>query len=147
VSALVQTTPRRIRLRRSKGWRLADASNNPNGVVNVTRPGKWGNPFAPMLETGTGIWRITCRVPAAKGVPSATLLLADQEYPTKDFALEAAVRLYRLRWENHANDFDAPIHELLAELAGKDLACWCGDGPCHADVLLDLANLDREVTR
>jgi hypothetical protein len=28
-----------------------------------------------------------------------------------------------------------------AELSGKDLACWCPlDQPCHADVLLDLAN-------
>jgi hypothetical protein len=26
-------------------------------------------------------------------------------------------------------------------LAGKDLACWCSlDGPCHADVLLAVAN-------
>ena len=29
----------------------------------------------------------------------------------------------------------------LAELRGKDLACWCRlDEPCHADVLLELAN-------
>ncbi len=29
----------------------------------------------------------------------------------------------------------------LAELAGKDLACWCPlDQPCHADVLLRWAN-------
>lgn len=29
--------------------------------------------------------------------------------------------------------------EALAELRGKNLACWCGpDQPCHADVLLDL---------
>jgi hypothetical protein len=28
-----------------------------------------------------------------------------------------------------------------AELAGRDLACWCpADHPCHADVLLDIAN-------
>lgn len=28
-----------------------------------------------------------------------------------------------------------------AELAGKDLACWCPVGrPCHADVLIELAN-------
>jgi hypothetical protein len=28
-----------------------------------------------------------------------------------------------------------------AELKGKNLACWCKQGqPCHADVLLDLAN-------
>jgi hypothetical protein len=29
----------------------------------------------------------------------------------------------------------------LTELAGHDLACWCPlDQPCHADVLLELAN-------
>ncbi len=29
----------------------------------------------------------------------------------------------------------------LAALRGKNLACWCPlDKPCHADVLLDLAN-------
>ncbi len=27
-----------------------------------------------------------------------------------------------------------------AELRGKNLACWCSDGPCHADVLLEIAN-------
>jgi hypothetical protein len=26
------------------------------------------------------------------------------------------------------------------ELAGKDLACWCAPDPCHADVLLEVAN-------
>lgn len=30
---------------------------------------------------------------------------------------------------------------IIAELRGKNLACWCKPGaPCHADVLLDLAN-------
>lgn len=29
----------------------------------------------------------------------------------------------------------------LSELRGKDLACWCPlDRPCHAEVLLELAN-------
>lgn len=29
----------------------------------------------------------------------------------------------------------------LAQLRGKNLACWCGPGEaCHADVLLELAN-------
>jgi len=29
------------------------------------------------------------------------------------------------------------------ELRGKNLACWCAlDQPCHADVLLELANQD-----
>lgn len=31
--------------------------------------------------------------------------------------------------------------EALAGLTGMDLACWCPPGqPCHADVLLELAN-------
>lgn len=31
--------------------------------------------------------------------------------------------------------------EMTLELRGKDLACWCPlDQPCHADVLLELAN-------
>ena len=27
-----------------------------------------------------------------------------------------------------------------AELRGKDLVCWCAPRPCHADVLLRIAN-------
>lgn len=30
--------------------------------------------------------------------------------------------------------------EIRAELRGKDLICWCAPLPCHADVLLDIAN-------
>lgn len=26
------------------------------------------------------------------------------------------------------------------ELRGKDLVCWCAPLPCHADILLELAN-------
>jgi hypothetical protein len=34
-----------------------------------------------------------------------------------------------------------PREEIRAQLAGHDLACWCPlDGPCHADVLLEIAN-------
>ncbi len=37
-------------------------------------------------------------------------------------------------------EFVAPKLD-LRELRGKDLACWCRlDQPCHADVLLELAN-------
>lgn len=33
------------------------------------------------------------------------------------------------------------LEALLAPLKGRDLACWCPqDEPCHADVLLELAN-------
>ena len=46
----------------------------------------------------------------------------------------AAVEAFRL--ENHRR----PTSD-FAELRGKSLACWCRlDQPCHADVLLRLAN-------
>jgi hypothetical protein len=32
------------------------------------------------------------------------------------------------------------------ELRGRNLACWCAAGkPCHADVLLEIANGDEEA--
>lgn len=34
-------------------------------------------------------------------------------------------------------DFQTAIK---AELQGKDLICWCAPLPCHADVLLEIAN-------
>jgi len=34
---------------------------------------------------------------------------------------------------------------LLEQLRGKNLACWCPlDQPCHADVLLEIANTGDE---
>jgi len=46
-----------------------------------------------------------------------------------------AVELYR---EILSTDHKREIRE---NLAGRDLACWCPlDQPCHADVLLELAN-------
>lgn len=32
-------------------------------------------------------------------------------------------------------------------LGGKDLCCWCGPGPCHADVLLEIANSPARPAR
>jgi hypothetical protein len=35
----------------------------------------------------------------------------------------------------------APLRERARlELRGKDLVCWCAPKPCHADVLLEVAN-------
>jgi Domain of unknown function (DUF4326) len=49
-----------------------------------------------------------------------------------------ATRSFRAVWEKYA----AGAYKVyLDQLRGKDLACWCGpEQPCHADVLLDLAN-------
>ncbi len=47
-----------------------------------------------------------------------------------------AVELYR---QQVVEVFDAQT--IRARLGGKNLACWCPlDRPCHADVLLELAN-------
>ena len=35
------------------------------------------------------------------------------------------------------------VRSVLDQLRGHDLCCWCVDGPCHADVLLAIANEDK----
>ena len=103
----------RIQLRRSKGWRL------PAGAVNVARPGPWGNPFV-VGRDGT---RYRC-------VELYRTLLGGLICLTLGPTIEEQRRVLK-----HAG-----AH--LEDLRGKDLACWCRmDGkPCHADVLLELAN-------
>ena len=50
---------------------------------------------------------------------------------------DEAVRLYRVHLDAHP-DLVARARD---ELAGRDLTCWCPlDVPCHADVLLEVAN-------
>jgi len=53
-----------------------------------------------------------------------------------------AVALFKVAIENQELPGEAfdPVR-IAAELRGKNLACWCRIGePCHADVLLSLAN-------
>jgi hypothetical protein len=54
-----------------------------------------------------------------------------------------AVRRYRA-WLDHRlplSQEPPTIDEILTELSGRDLACWCPvDRACHGDVLLELAN-------
>jgi hypothetical protein len=50
---------------------------------------------------------------------------------------EKAVALYR---QHVLEIFD--LRTIRTRLGGKNLACWCPlDRPCHADVLIELANL------
>ena len=54
----------------------------------------------------------------------------------------ASVALFRrlAAGEIRLPDREYPFADVV-ELRGRDLACWCSpDGPCHADVLLELAN-------
>jgi hypothetical protein len=36
------------------------------------------------------------------------------------------------------------IHEIIDELQGKDLACWCAPLLCHAETLMRIANAPGE---
>lgn len=86
----------------------------PPNTVSVARPTVYGNPF---------------RV-GALGVSDAA----------------AAVEKFR-RLVSKPDDKQEDRHAFLTparirqDLSGKNLACWCPiDAPCHADVLLELAN-------
>lgn len=122
-------TPRRVRLQRTAGWRLAEASDNPNGVVVVARPSKWGNPYrvVPVPRTEEGFTRLA---------NSDRYIVCDRI---------AAVCLFEEDLEAGLLPYTA--EDVRRELVGKDLACWCAESdPCHASVLLELANADRGVT-
>lgn len=44
-------------------------------------------------------------------------------------------------WGRNARPVKPTVEDVRAELAGRDLCCWCPIGqPCHADVLLRVAN-------
>jgi hypothetical protein len=122
-------TPVRMQLSRRKGFSLQAHSRAVNGLpaINVARPSKWGNPWAikgareagySSNETELATWCARLfREWISGDQRSTTRLLMDGE--ERVTALRAA----------------------LPTIRGKNLACWCPlDGPCHADVLLDLAN-------
>lgn len=90
----------------------------PEGAVVVSRPTKWGNPY-----------RI-------------------DEYPgeTAEEARLSAVVDFRAQIEYGIGRRPYPTPpNIRRELAGKDLACWCPlDQSCHADVLLEIANMEED---
>ena len=85
----------------------------PEGAIYVGRPTLFGNP-----------WMIGQHVGPAE--PPMSRQQAVECYRKYIIANAAGPERYRLP---------------LAKLRGKDLACWCPlDQPCHADVLLEIAN-------
>ena len=110
------STPNRIQLSRKKGWRM------PPNTVRVARPGKWGNKF----KIGDTVQRL------------------GGENVCETFTVRSrahAVKLFRDWMELALVQHPQIMRPALDELRGKNLACWCPlDQPCHADVLLELAN-------
>ena len=122
------TPPVRLRLSRSAGFDLQRYSKSVNGLpaVNVARPSPWGNPFVigkPVDQRQAKRW--------------GWWPLANPDAGAENGAI--AVRRFRA-----CLVLDEAIHaHVRRELAGKNLACWClidPAEPCHADVLLELAN-------
>ena len=90
----------------------------PEDAIYVGRPGIWGNPFT------TDDW------------PDARLWEPGER--------PAAARAWLVARYRRFAQF-TPLE--LETIRGKDLVCWCPLGvPCHADVLLDIANSAPEGT-
>lgn len=49
---------------------------------------------------------------------------------------EEAIAAYRLYLMNQPE----LIQRAKTELRGRDLVCWCNPGPCHGDILIEVAN-------
>jgi hypothetical protein len=112
-------SPQRVQLSRRKGYR------KPEGAVVVARPSKWGNPYT----------------------VGSTVRTTDQHgriQTLSNLSPYQAITLYRLwvsNWSYGDRPLDRPGPADFHKLKGRDLACWCPlDQPCHADVLLELAN-------
>lgn len=116
--------PQRIQRKRTKGWRM------PEGAIYVGRPTKWGNPWT----------------------PANYIFMDNHTLAGRHATAEECVALYRKeitcrsRGCLNIDGRGTPEHGWTigldpTELRGHDLACWCPlDSPCHADVLLELAN-------
>lgn len=123
--------PERIQLSRKKGWR------KPENTVVVSRPSRWGNPFRITHEAcdesaDDGF----CWVVRADGRRGAF-----DHAETQNDARSSAVAEFRVWVMSGRTPYGRG--EVKANLRGKNLACWCPlDQPCHADVLLEIANRD-----
>jgi hypothetical protein len=135
-------SPQRIQRRRTRGWRM------PEGAVYVGRPTKFGNPFRAYKCGCCGYWDVR---------DDSITYLVNHDYvrrpevradhstwTTKREATREAVRLYHdelTHWLGGRLDWDPGFAEAVQGLRSRDLSCWCPlDQPCHADVLLEIAN-------
>lgn len=109
----------------------------PPNTVYVGRGSRWGNPF--VVGQPSGVF------------PEGTGRLGKAETLIASLTLEQAIQFYRdalqgyltpeMYPEGHVFRERIRHYDLWSMLHGRNLACWCPlDQPCHADVLLELAN-------
>lgn len=120
----------------------------PEGAVYVGRPTIYGNPFRIVPPAGCcPHWDVE----DDNGV--RYLIDHDRAHEPAGYTLspttraEAAVEAVRLFYDDLTDWFggrlsrQAGLADAIRRLRGRDLCCWCPlDQPCHADVLLRIAN-------
>ncbi|MFR9794169.1 DUF4326 domain-containing protein [Streptomyces sp. MB22_4] len=125
-------SPTRIQRKRTPGWRLADATTNPLGAVIVSRPSRFGNPFT-----------VKDAIEAEWSNPHSACAETYSEWlrvGTQGGWYEETYRIGKQVFDRRRVLADLHL------LRGKDLACTCPlDKPCHADVLLRLANTKESI--
>jgi hypothetical protein len=119
-------TPQRIQRKRTKGWRM------PENTVYVGRGSRWGNHCVVVPLGKHGPYDVVI-----KNQSGQTIGFVGQSTGIEG-AKDVAVDTY-VRWINSQTAMW--LAGYLLPLRGKNLACWCPpDHPCHADVLLEVAN-------
>ncbi len=135
--------PKRIQLRRTKGWRM------PEGAVYVGRPTRFGNPFRAYKCDCCGYWDVkddndVTYLVNHEYVRQSEVRADRSTWTTRRQAVGDSVRLFNdelTYWLGGRMSWDGEFAAAVTNLAGRDLACWCPlDQPCHADVLLEVAN-------
>lgn len=129
------SAPRRIQRQRTKGWRM------PHGALYVGRGSRWGNPFS---VSGSGHSLIGPEWFVARsnwGRVTAMGMTAAYVTSSRPISSEDVVRQFVDLLKVRRRDESDRLDSWMSPLIGRDLACWCPLGqPCHADVLLELAN-------
>lgn len=96
----------------------------PPNTVNVTRPGKYGNPYYPGCGIGYGYFNDK---------------MEPVNYDVHDPA--QCVLMFKFKLRDMEGYRPEEFKAYIEPLRGKNLACWCKIGaPCHGDLLLKLAN-------
>lgn len=124
--------PKRVQRERGKGWRTPICGCGCGQPARyVGRGSRWGNP-AQVIEFSDGGAMVTVGViPERIFCQSVTM------------AAKEAVYQYRLYITGKAGM--QACEDAQADLKGHDLVCWCPqDQPCHADVLLEIANRETK---
>lgn len=121
--------PERIQQRRTKGWR------KPENTASVARPSRFGNPFV-VGRTSTIIDSTGVIVAFADRF---NVFVTDRAHAVELFrgAVTGRIRVVSIR------RVVPQMHDIRRSLRGMNLMCFCPlDQPCHADVLLEIANRD-----